>query len=101
MPSFTGPAGIGAFAARVEPVIAQRSCGFRVAVRGVEEVPAAFARRVILGAKRRDRAPISRLRLDIEAGLAQLLNQHHGRRIVLRSVSRLQDDNTLAFVDAQ
>src|SRR5260221_13010090 len=48
--------------------------GHRVAaLPGGEDVPAALRRRVLLGPPRRQRAPIHRLEIDIDSGLAELV----------------------------
>src|SRR5215813_11270144 len=56
----------------------QRARELRAIGAGVKEVPAALFRRILLGAARRDAAPIGYLQIDVDADLLETVGRHQG-----------------------
>ncbi len=92
------PAEPGLVAAGVERGVGRRVDAVGAGVPGVEDVPAALGRRVLLGPAGADRAPIERLVVHVHADLAQQVGGHVALRLGDRDVGGDQQHDLLALV---
>src|SRR5205823_1943608 len=92
------PAEQALIAGRPDPGVQHRIGRADTARGGDEDVPAALGRQVLAGAAGHYAAPLHRLDVDIDAGLAHRLDQHLRRRCHGVVVGRGQHGDRLALV---
>ncbi len=80
--------------------IAGRALGADRDGRGVEDVPAALRRRILLGAAGHDRLPVHRLQVDLEADLLQRLLADRRKLVRGEQVGRVHHHDRRAVVAA-